>query len=86
MVNSAKLRKVGGSVVMAIPPGLLQELKLKTEDVVTLKIKDGALLVEPASPRGPYRLEDLLAEEAESRDGGRQSEWTGDAPIGRELL
>lgn len=86
MSNSARLRKVGGSVVMAIPPNLLQEMKLKTEDVVTLTVSDGKLLVEPVVEKGAYSLKVLLAEEAESRTPSGNSDWTLDSPTGRELL
>lgn len=57
---SAKLRKVGGSTMLAIPPALANELRLGPGANVDLTVDDGKLIVKPARKR--YKLADLLAQ------------------------
>ena len=57
---TTSLRKVGGSVMLAVPPVLLDVLQLSAGAQVGLEIDDGRLVVAPqARPR--YTLADLLA-------------------------
>lgn len=46
-----RLRKVGGSVMVPIPPEMLEELRLRADQSVRLVSEDGAIRVEPATPR-----------------------------------
>jgi len=84
-MSTSKLRRVGGSVMMAIPQALLDQLHLRAGSRVEIGIDHGRLVVEPAKPR--YYLEDLLAQcdtTAEMSAGER--EWLDAGPVGRELL
>jgi antitoxin ChpS len=86
MSYTARLRKVGGSMMLAIPPSVLDELGLRGGASVDLKVKSGKLLVEPrARPR--FTLDELLAQcdrrKAKDSDAAR---WTNDRAQGRELL
>jgi antitoxin ChpS len=45
----ASLRKVGGSVMLAVPTGLLEILHLEPGDKVGIAVKSGRLVVEPLS-------------------------------------
>lgn len=46
-----KLRKVGGSVMLPIPPEMLEEMGLKVGQNVTLSSEGTAIRVEPTTPR-----------------------------------
>ncbi|TCM67343.1 antitoxin ChpS [Acinetobacter calcoaceticus] len=75
------LRKVGGSVMLAVPPSLLKSLGLEAGKEVTLQIENGKLVVE-AKKNISYPLEDLLAEH-QSMDLEHDA-WDGLQAVGRE--
>ncbi len=83
---TTNLRKVGGSVMLAVPPALLELLKLAPGARVGLTVDHGCLVVEPQS-RARHTLAELLAvsDYAEPQPAAER-EWV-DAPVaGRELL
>jgi antitoxin ChpS len=85
-MHTAFLRKVGGSVMLALPPALLEMLGLQAGAEVGVVVDDGRLIVEPKR-RPRYTLEELLAQcdpQAETSDEDR--EWLGGSPTGRELI
>lgn len=47
MPNTATLRKLGGSAVIAIPPAFLESLKCSIGDEVELSLKAGVVEVRP---------------------------------------
>ena len=57
----ARLRKVGGSIMVAIPPVLLETLGLAPDSAVGLSVRDGRLIVEPETRRR-YSLDELLVQ------------------------
>lgn len=80
------LRKVGGSIMLAVPPAILELLKLRVGTKVDVDVADGRLIVEPGS-RPRYSLEELLAQ----CDGGtdlpaEDRAWLDAKPVGNELL
>lgn len=77
------LRKVGGSVMLAVPPTLLKKLGLDAGKTVSLDVQDGKLLVEPKQ-KPSYKLADLLAEHQAA--GLEQDAWDGMKPVGREEI
>ena len=80
------LRKVGGSVMLAVPPALLGLLNLRAGAEVAVAIADGKLVIEPA-PRKRYALADLLAEcDAGAEVSREDREWLDGGPQGSELL
>ncbi|MYJ80417.1 MAG: antitoxin [Acidimicrobiaceae bacterium] len=82
----AKLRKVGGSVMLALPPVLLDLLELRSGASVDIDIDDGRLIVVPR-PRPRYLLDELLAQCDETAiDGEADREWIEGMPLGAELL
>lgn len=85
-MHTTSLRKVGGSVMLAVPPAILDLLQLSAGARVGLAVDNGRLVVEPqARPR--YTLEELLAQcdvTAASEDEDR--EWLSGGPAGRELI
>jgi antitoxin ChpS len=58
---NAKLRQVGGSTVVAIPPALLKQLRLTADARVTIKVEKDQLVICPeARPR--YSLADIMGQ------------------------
>lgn len=85
-MHTTNLRKVGGSVMLAVPPALLDVLHLKAGAEVGLAVDGGRLVVEPA-PRPRYTLEELLAQcNASARTPAEDREWGVAPAVGRELL
>lgn len=60
-MHTTNLRKVGGSVMLAIPPALLDLLKIGTGEKVDMDVKNGRLVIAPRR-RPSYTLEELLAQ------------------------
>jgi antitoxin ChpS len=67
---TTNLRKVGGSVMLAVPPALLDILHLRPGVQVGIAIESGRLVVEPRH-RPRYTLDELLAQCTRSRSGVR---------------
>ena len=60
-MHTTNLRKVGGSVMLAVPPPFLDQLDLKAGTTVGLAVDHGRLVIEP-KPRPHYSLDELLAQ------------------------
>ena len=59
-MHHTNLRKVGGSVMLAVPPSILDILHLNAGATVGLTVNAGKLVIEPRrKPR--YNLDQLLA-------------------------
>ena len=85
-MHTTNLRKVGGSIMLAVPPALLDLLKLGVGARVDIAVENGRLIVEPkARPR--YSLNELLAQCAETDATlAEDREWIDAKPVGKELL
>lgn len=85
-MHLTNLRKVGGSVMLAVPPALLDLLKLKAGAAVGIAV-DGERLIVEASPRPRYTLAELLAASDYSEPLSSEDQAWIDAPaVGDELL
>ena len=85
-MHTTNLRKVGGSVMLAVPPALLDLLRLRAGVRVDIDVEDGRLIVAPRT-RPSYSLKELLAqcdETAPADDADRA--WLDGRPVGNELL
>jgi len=72
---TTNLRKVGGSVTLAVPPALLDMLQLRPGAKVGLAVEDGRLIIEPR-PKPRYTLEELLAQcNPKARRSREDREW-----------
>jgi len=85
-MHMTNLRKVGGSIMLAVPPALLDVLRLSAGARVGLAVSDGRLVVEPqAKPR--YSMADLLsASDYSQPQPPEQREWVDAPAAGDELL
>ena len=77
------LRKVGGSVMLAVPPTLLKSLGLDAGKEVSLSIVNGKLVVEPKA-KPSYKLADLLQEHQAL--ALEQDAWHDVKAVGREEI
>lgn len=86
-MHITSLRKVGGSVMVTLPPAFLEQLNLKHNSPVELFIKDNHLIINPIT-KPSYTLEELLAaSDYESlTTEERNMEWIDNTGIGNELL
>ncbi|HZT69786.1 MAG TPA: antitoxin [Terriglobia bacterium] len=85
-MHTTKLRKVGGSVMLAVPPALLDVLGLEAGTKVGIAVESDRLVVEPER-RPRYTLAELLAQcNPKSRRSKEDREWLSDRPSGGELI
>ncbi len=84
MSYESKLRKVGGSVMLTIPPGVLDELGLAAGTSVDLAVRARKLVLEPRARRR-YTLDELLDQTKAARRR-KDKAWTSGKAAGRELI
>lgn len=85
-MHTTNLRKVGGSIMLAVPPVLLNLLHLQAGATVAVDVENGRLVVEPKL-RPRYTLAELLAESDYSEpQPAEEREWVDAPAVGRELL
>jgi antitoxin ChpS len=85
-VHTTNLRKVGGSIMLAVPPAFLDQLHLQAGALVGLAVDHGRLVVDP-KPRPRYTLAELLAASDYSQPQSVEDRQWIDAPtVGGELL
>lgn len=85
-MHTTNLRKVGGSVMMAVPPALLDLLHIGAGAKVGLAVDNGRLVVDP-QPRPRYTLDALLAQcDTSAKLTDEDRAWIDEAPVGDELI
>ena len=85
-MHTTNLRKVGGSVMLAVPPALLDILRLRPGASVGIAIESGRLVVDP-QPRPRYTLDELLAQcDPKARRTKADREWLNNKAAGAELI
>ena len=78
-MHTTNLRKVGGSIMLAVPPALLDVLQLSAGATVGLTVDNGRLVVE-SKVRPRYTMAELLAASDYSQpQPPEEREWV-DAP------
>jgi antitoxin ChpS len=82
----ARLRTVGGSVMVTIPPAILETAQLRSGLDVEVSVEEGRLVMAPLTkPR--YTLSELLKQHNEKGEQTPEERvWMEDAPVGREIL
>jgi len=87
-MHTTHLRKVGGSVMLAVPPALLDVLQLTAGAKVGLAVDNDRLIIETAA-RPRYTMAELLAE-AEASGAyplpAQEREWIDAPAVGKELI
>ncbi len=86
-MHTTNLRKVGGSIMLAIPPALFDVgWKLRPGSKIGLAVRSGRLVVEPQQ-RPRYTLDELLAKGApKGRRDAKDFDWVRGKRAGRELI
>ena len=85
-MHMTNLRKVGGSVMLAVPPALLDILHLKAGACVGIDVDGGRLVVE-AAPKQRFTMAELLAaSDYSSAPNPEDREWIDAPAVGKELL
>jgi antitoxin ChpS len=85
-MHTTNLRKVGGSIMLAVPPPILELLRLRAGTTVGVAVEGGRLVVEP-HPRRRYTLAELLAASDYSQpQPPEEREWVDAPAAGRELI
>ena len=85
-MHTTNLRKVGGSVMLAVPPALLDIIRLQPGAKVGIAVQSGRLVVEPER-RIRYTLNELLAQcNSKTRRSKEDREWLASKPVGGELI
>lgn len=85
-MHMTNLRKVGGSVMLAVPPAILETLELGPGATVGISVDNGRLVVEPR-PRRRYTLAELLAASDYSHpQPPGEREWVDAPAVGREPI
>jgi len=85
-MHTTNLRKVGGSVMLAVPRALLDILHLQPGTTVGITVESGRLVVEPGRRRR-YTLDELLAQcNRKGRRTKQEREWLDSKPVGGELV
>ena len=87
-MHTTNLRKVGGSVMLAVPPAILDLLNLQAGATVGVAVADNRLVVDP-KPRPRYTLAELLAEAEASGMyplSAEEREWIDAPTVGKELI
>lgn len=80
----ARLRRVGGSTMLAIPPAILDALDLKPDAAVEITVENGALHVAPSRPR--FSLDELLAQcDPRGELSEEERAWLDAPSVGKEL-
>lgn len=80
------LRKVGGSVMLAVPPAVLDLLHLRSGATVGIAVDGGRLVIDPKH-RPRYSLDELLAKcDATADICPEDREWLESGAAGGELL
>lgn len=85
-MHTTNLRKVGGSIMLAVPPALLDMLRLRPGAKVGMAVESGRLVVEPQR-RPRYTLDELLAQcDPKAARTKEEREWLDSKPVGGELI
>ena len=85
-MHTTNLRRVGGSIMLAVPPALLDVLHLTAGAKVGLAVDNGRLVVEPQA-RPHYTMAELLAASDYSQpQPPEEREWVDAPAVGDELI
>ena len=85
-MHTTNLRKVGGSIMLVVPPAFLDQLHLQAGSTVGVTLSGGHLVIDP-KPRPHYTLAELLAASDYSQpQPAEEREWVDAPAVGGELI
>ncbi len=85
-MKTAKLRALGGSVIVTLPQQLLRLLNLSVSDLVDISLSNQNIIIKPHT-RPNYRLADLIAQcDFTGQRSAEEMAWLNDQPRGTEIL
>ena len=85
-MHTTNLRKVGGSIMLAVPPAFLDQLHLQVGATVGVTVSGGHLVIDP-KPRPRYTLAELLAaSDYSQQQPAEEREWVDAPAVGGELI
>ncbi len=83
---TTNLRKVGGSVMLALPPSLLEVVDFQVNTEVGITVQNGCLIVEARKPRR-YSLQSLIDQcDPSAPPPPNDPEWLDMPTVGAEVL
>jgi antitoxin ChpS len=81
------MRRIGGSVMVAVPPDILRALGTGPQDQVAWHVDGSRAVLTPLSRRPRRKLADLLAQCDPNAPFPKYDEvWTDSRPIGNEAM
>jgi antitoxin ChpS len=82
------IRKVGGSLMVALPKAAAERLGLRDRQRIAFEIKKGRIVLDPqAYVRPKYKLSDLLAEcDPNAPIPAEAQEWLDTPNVGAEIV
>ena len=85
-MHTTNLRKVVGSIMLAVPPAFLDQLHLRAGAMIGIAVDRGCLMINP-NPRSRSTLAELLAASDYSQpQPAEEREWVDAPATGSELL
>jgi antitoxin ChpS len=85
-MHTTHLRKVGGSIMLAIPPSFIDQLHLQPGATVGMTLSGGRLVIDP-KPKPRYTLAELLAaSDYSQQQPTEEREWVEAPAVGGELI
>jgi antitoxin ChpS len=82
----SNIRKVGGSMMLAIPPAILDLLSLKQGSALQMVVENDRLIIQ-AIKKPSYQLDDLLSQcNPEAPITEEDKEWLNAPSVGREII
>lgn len=86
-MTTVRMRKVGGSVMVAIPPAILASAGLAPESEVDVSVDPATGTVSLRATRRRYSLDALLAQyDPDVPETEENRTWLDDGPVGREAI
>ena len=84
---TTNLRKVGGSVMLSVPPAVMDLLHLEAGQTLGISVDGEKLILERKKSRPQYTLEELLSQcDASAPLPEVDRDWLDNEPVGLELL
>ncbi len=81
------LKKAGGSLVMTVPASVRDAMELSEGQRLSVVVDNGKIVLEPATPRRRFTLDELLEQcDLDRPYSEDERTWLDAPPVGRELL